>query len=176
LDSYLNNCIENIAVFFFKLCSNYGYWSSQKAALDDVNSFDYFCFSFRLSGYIYFFFAIAIAIVIATQKKAATKATTSLPTLLYQWMDDSSIYLIHEGVQPLSHFSSQTKICHTACQLKYAIAHAAKLSEPARKLINQTKLQKVRWKIIIYIIYIIIIINKISVYLTRTCKFHQKNN
>jgi len=72
-------------------------------------------------------------------------------------MDDSSIYLIHEGVQPLSHFSSQTKICHTACQLKYAIAHAAKLSEPARKLINQTKLQKVRWKIIIIINYIYII-------------------
>jgi uncharacterized membrane protein YccC len=44
-----------------------------------------FFFSFRLSGYIYI--AIAIAIAIATQKKAATKATTSLPTPLYQWMD-----------------------------------------------------------------------------------------
>jgi hypothetical protein len=63
--------------------------------------------------YIYLAIAIAIAIAIATQKKAATKATTSLPTPLYQWMDDSSIYLIHEGVQPLSHFSSQTKICHS---------------------------------------------------------------
>jgi hypothetical protein len=34
------------------------------------------------------YIAIAIAIAIATQKKAATKATTSLPTPLYQWMDD----------------------------------------------------------------------------------------
>jgi hypothetical protein len=60
-------------------------------------------------------------------------------------MDDSSLYLIHEGVQPPSHLVYRQKSV-TACQLKYAIAHAAKLSEPAKKLIYQTKLQKLGGK------------------------------
>jgi len=49
------------------------------------------------------------------------------------WMDDSSLYLIHEGEQSPSHFVYRQKSV-TACQLKYAIARAAKLSEPASSL------------------------------------------
>ncbi len=119
-------------------------------------------------NFIFFHFVflaihIYIAIVVATHKKVATKATTSLPTLLYQWMDESSLYLIHEGVQPPSHLVHRQKSV-IACQLKYCTCTCCKALRACKKVYILDKITKFKWKnnfkLYIY-----------SVYLTRMCKF-----